>query len=332
MSRSATLAGAVAALCLLVLEAGATAEFEYPLDVVVTRLRFRSRGDPAVARDSAVLKASLETWQLPPRFDPAVDRLEVEIAGKDILALPPVGDRARLTGKRGVRYRYSERRSPDRVGVRRLVLDLRRGRLVFKANRLDLTEIYHQEGTEVPVAAGFGNVTLTANPILTDKGGKWVIRSLQGFRGKQFPSLWPGGWGVETEGDPLEFRVFFADGRTDMTVSAHAILRDAASYAEFWNTHIGPFLPETGGSPPSPPPVDFDTDIVVGIFLGPFFNDTATTEIYTVRAQGDGARIRYEELAPQVSPPFGPIYPYILATIARVPGPVTFASNLKIVE
>jgi hypothetical protein len=320
----------LATVALIALAESVGGEAEYPLGIRSARIRFRSRGDTEKPVDSLILKAVFEDWQVPSRYDPAADGLRVTVAGRTVLSVPPVDDRARLVAKPDGRYRYVERPSAERVGVRKCVVDVVKGRIKLKARRLNLTDIWFQEPTDVPITLTFGDVSLTGRPDFRDEGSRWTIRALSNMGGAQFPEVWPGGWGNDPGSGYLHWRPLLAEARTELTTSAHLVLRDEASYVEFWNARIAPSF--VGEPPPERPDVDFGEEMVVGIFIGQRPTWDYGVEVNTVTAQGDGALVRYVELAPDIAPPLGPFFPYLLIAIARVPGPVEFRSNRQLIS
>ena len=112
---------------------------------------------------------------------------------------------------------------------------------------------------------------------------------------------------------------------SDSQTPLEAVARTSMAYNNLWGQHHKP--PQFPTMPPAPPPtVDFDTEMVVGIFLGTRATGGYEARIESVTAQGTGVRVSYLERKP------GPgvvvtqalTYPFVVIAVERRDGPVTF--------
>ncbi len=81
------------------------------------------------------------------------------------------------------------------------------------------------------------------------------------------------------------------------------VIRDEQEWAALWSRHASGRRPV-----PSPPPIDFSAEMVVGLFLGQ--KSTGGHSVEITRAEMDGSNLRFYYR--ESSPPPGAIVPQVL--------------------
>ncbi len=112
-----------------------------------------------------------------------------------------------------------------------------------------------------------------------------------------------------------------------VTEPRFAVFRHADKWEAFWKKGMAPYLPRRLSEPPK---VDFDKDMVVGVFLGEQRDPHYGIEIRSIRPTRAPAapalRIQYRDIHTMsgvFNPPF-PVQPYHLRRVPRFDGEVQF--------
>jgi hypothetical protein len=142
----------------------------------------------------------------------------------------------------------------------------------------------------------------------------------------------PGGGGGGGGTTPLSFRVL--DQGTDSLISSFRLTeaRDIAAWGALWCEHHGVMPPGVGAPDIGPPLVDFDTEIVVGIFLGTRPTAGFTVDVVSVAASGDGLAVDYLEVEKGASCGVAQVIttPFVLVAVTRRDGPVTYSGMTRV--
>lgn len=134
-----------------------------------------------------------------------------------------------------------------------------------------------------------------------------------------------GGTGGNDPPGALLLRILDAGEMSHVGTSQTWTARTPAEYATLWGAH------RTSGSVPAPS-VDFATEIVVAVFLGPRTSSGYGVDMYQAVAQADGAVILWDETTPGTGCPPGlpvVITPYAIAALTRVEGLVTYTGGVR---
>ena len=106
----------------------------------------------------------------------------------------------------------------------------------------------------------------------------------------------------------------------------HAVFRHADKWQAFWEKALAPYSKQLA----KVPPVDFNKDMVVGVFLGERDRPNFEIEIRSIRAEdrpdGKTLVVRYREIRKMQGvfvPPFA-IQPFHLKRVPGFDGPVAF--------
>jgi hypothetical protein len=105
---------------------------------------------------------------------------------------------------------------------------------------------------------------------------------------------------------------------SDVIGPKEAVVRTAADWNQVWRDHAGP------GS--EAPAVDFESSMVVGVFLGARNTAGYTVEITAVEPDGAGLVVKYMETKPARGTILAQVIttPFHLVSVARADGPVRF--------
>jgi len=115
--------------------------------------------------------------------------------------------------------------------------------------------------------------------------------------------------------------------RSAVTQNRRAIFRQADRWEKFWKEGLSPYSPRLAQAPA----VDFQKDMVIGVFLGEKPDPHFDTEIVSIRSEklADGTavlRVRYREwerMRGVFSPPFA-VQPFHLRRVPVFAGPIVF--------
>jgi len=313
--------------------APALAEESPALKVQRLKIVLKSAKKDGSPRDRIRITANFPTLTLSPDYDARIDGFSLSVGGETVLAFPPVDDRARLDRESGRRWRYRERKSKDRSGVRRLYLNASSGLFELKAKKLDLGAL-HSAGPEgVRVVVTLGESVFTADLDLRVKEKAWTFKAAKpGLPPWSPPSgTWPPPAG-------FSFRILEVGGASAISAPETAVARNMTEYVALWARHHPPIpcldprmcpgVPEFG-----PPAVDFTKEIVVAVFLGQAMNGE-TADILSAVRDGTGASVTWAEVRLGLTCPV-PMYvtiptPYVLAAITRVEGTVSFEKRVTV--
>jgi hypothetical protein len=105
---------------------------------------------------------------------------------------------------------------------------------------------------------------------------------------------------------------------SDVTEPKEVVVRAAVDWNETWRSHAGP-----GREAPA---VDFESSMVVGVFLGARNTGGYAVEITSVEQDGAGLAVRYAETTPEPGALLAQVVtaPFHLVSVAAVDGPVRF--------
>jgi hypothetical protein len=259
--------------------------------VLRAKLRLRTAPESIRHRDSVLLKF----WFLEsaaPGYDPAEDGISISIGSETLLDVPPVPDRA-VTRERPGRFVYRERRTRDRSDVRRLAVDLGANRVKLRASRLDLSGLRAAGPTAVTVRVVLGETVLTEVIDLLEKNDTcWIYKAPHRVRPPE-EGIGPIA-GPPTK--PPDFRPLHVGAYSPLTTPQHLVIRDRASWTKFWEDHREYRMPHQLDLPP--PEVDWESEIVVGIFLSERPLNCDHVHAFAVRYVGPRAYVSYEEHLP----------------------------------
>jgi hypothetical protein len=302
-----------------------------PSGLVVRKasVRFRKGG----SGDSIRLKAYFSPRHVPEDFDPGGDTVEVAVGPQVLLSLPGSDADSRTRIKAGGKLCYRERRSPDREGVRKLVLDTRRGRVILKARRLDLTALRDAGGEGVVVTLTFADARF-GDTIDFDEG-----RSAWRYSGPiTIPGFEPPGEPPDPPDDPLpgpvtpKFRILwtYADIPCGLGIPVIEVITDPLLYDGLWEICSNP--PVGGGGAKgltTKPPVDFSEELVVLINLGIRETTGYSVTVTKVSIQVGGATVHYQETVPGAGCPVSQemTWPFVVAAVKKQAGSLAFSRD-----
>jgi len=303
------------------------------LRVYRAKARFKEASGP---RDTLLLKAVFPIGLVPNTYDVGRDGFTVTIGGQTVISLPPVDSRARLHRKFGLGWSYRERKSSARVGVRKLKLEPGAGKIALKLKRADLAGLAAEGPVGVTVTMVMGDVVYEDEIDFSETGRGWTYTGDGGIVFTPSPPVGGGGGGGGGGGDPLPltFTELLSGSYSTIQVARTFVVKNAQEYSIFWSQHSPPMPPGVGAPDVAPPFVDFSKHMVVGVFLGPRNTGGYSVKITSVEALGNGAKVSYEESQP------GPncvvtqaiTYPFVIAIVTRVDGPVTFSGKVTVVN
>lgn len=177
---------------------------------------------------------------------------------------------------------------------------------------------------------------LTVCLSLAGCGGSDSPRGPRGGGPYEVDTTPPSGGGPPGPPPPAEitYRVLSAAGATGILTQQHRVARDETEFIALWNEHQSWWKPGIGAPIVGPPPVDFDTEIVVAVFLGLRPTSGYSVAVLSVEAEGDGARVVYEERQPgQGCAVVQTVtWPFLFAAITRVEGEIAFDGAVRVVD
>jgi len=235
-----------------------------PSDLLVTRARAKYGWSPRDAgpRHSLKLKATV--------LRPGVlaglgveTTVDVMLGDRSVFSVEPAteGARVRMRGKR--RWVARVKGTAGQAGTRRLKVDLRRGTLVLKVRKADLTALREGGRADLPLTLGVGQRTAGTNVTFRVRAGAspecWDLLRSGGTGG--------GGGGGGGGGDPgggtdreLSMRNLASGMHTGIVGRSQRVVRTQTEWVQLWAQHDWP-----GHTPPA---VDFSRDMVVAVFRG----------------------------------------------------------------
>jgi hypothetical protein len=312
-----------AILLALPLAAALAEPVESDLHVERVRLRIRGQAESGEYQDSLRLSTLLKARDVPDPYGPVSDGLTVTMGDATLLSLPPVPEGARLRAGKNGRWRYREK------GRAKLRLNLRKGRLDLRIRGADLSSILAGGSDEIPVVVGMGEVTFSQSIDLEDRGKSWTYRS------EGIPFFTP--FQPDDPGDPddpgpsdgVTFRRLLAGAAGDVQTPQTRVFRTKFDYEDFWFKHPGMWPPQGGGggAPIVPPPVvDWDEEMVLGVFLGVGPWSSVAVDVIEVKESGTGYAATYQEEVPGANCPQPMLSggPFILVAVPKTTGPVLF--------
>jgi hypothetical protein len=108
-----------------------------------------------------------------------------------------------------------------------------------------------------------------------------------------------------------------------ITIQREVVIKDPESWAQLWAEHQSP-----RGTPSAPPAIDFENQMIVGIFLGDRGSSGYAVEILSILVQDNESIITYKETKPDMSGGMGFLavmtQPYHLKAIPPTNTPVRF--------
>ena len=296
-----TLVAAAALAITVIAPHSATGTTEGSLDVVSATVRFRSSASNPAA--TVRLKARYDALAGPSYFQQTGDTAQVTIAG--VTYGVTTGDDGVRLGNLSTRLRYERPRSAPRGGLRSLFVDAVEGTVRARIDLPNTDELAATGAWDVPIA-----ITLAG-----DAFDRTI--DMQRTRGRR--STWR--HRSKNEGDrPLSFA-----GRTGfespLTEARNAVIRDQASWEALWV--------ENGGDLADLPSVDFERDVVIGVFLGDRTGYSVTID--RVRTLDTGVAVVFTEHAPGRFCVVAQVVtqPYALAKIPASAAPVAFRGRLR---
>jgi hypothetical protein len=147
--------------------------------------------------------------------------------------------------------------------------------------------------------------------------------------GSSGPGLAPGTGGGN---EPFTWNALAKSGSSLITSAEFRIVRSQAEFDALCAL-ISVAEWESVPPPSGPPTIDFDTTMVVAVFLGTRPYARSAASIVNIVPQGAGIHVDYEEFVPTGSgcpaPTPGPSQPFALATCTRVEGSATFSGTTQ---
>jgi len=187
------------------------------------------------------------------------------LGGESIFGVAPglEGARIRVNGKR--RWVAKVRGPAGTTGSRRLKIDLRRGTLVLRVRRADLSALRAVGPSDLSFELFAGQRETAATVTFRIRAGANPVRwdLLRGGSGGGGDPGGGGGGGGDPGGGTdreLTLRTLASGMRTELVGQAQRVARTQAEWNLLWAQHAG-----IGKTPPT---VDFSRDMVVGVFLG----------------------------------------------------------------
>ncbi len=142
----------------------------------------------------------------------------------------------------------------------------------------------------------------------------------------------PPGSGTPTDSGTVSFRLLESGGYSAISTAENAVARSVSEYVALWARHSPPMPPGLGAPDSAPPVVDFNREIVVGIFAGYRPSGGFDVQVTSVARVGDGLVVRYDSIEPAPNRVVSDVLttPFTLVAIPRVSGPVTFERTVVI--
>jgi len=239
------------------------------LALVRAKLRLGSTREDAPPRDSIRLVMSMQGRVLPSNWDPKRGDALITIGGRVVISLP-ASDPYAVARRRGDRWTWREKKSPDRTSRCKLVVDRARGRIVFRAKRMDLSDL---DASSLAIEVTLDGRTWTLTVPLAEDGRDRIFRGrpivFESDGGSPDPDPGPGpGPGPLPDPDPdpdpdpkpvITWQEMVWGYDATNTLPDQVVADTQAEYDALWARARGR-LPQ--------PSVDFTARMVVGIFLG----------------------------------------------------------------
>ncbi len=307
MNRTRILFAALAA-ALLALPATAADGPQLTVDKLVIRAP-APKGDSAanhkiVIRGQFDIDSSIEN-------DVQEQDVVITVDGVDVFALRGTEDRDRFKESKPLRWRFRGRRSAGRP---RLKLDLSTRTFKLKARGLDLTPIADGTHTDIEVTLQLGETVWFGLVNIARKGKKLKLAP----RTTPPPDDDGGGGG---RGDaPLRVTPIVSGYSFSALSAENVVIRTEREWAALWS-RVG----ERGAAPR----IDFTTEMVVAVSLGPRPTPAHSVAIDSATATSEGVAVAFTETVRTRG-----VFPTVIVSpysIARTPirsGRVTFSGRL----
>lgn len=291
------------------------------LALLKAKLRLRTEAGDAAPRDSIRLVMSVTGRTLPRSWNPTRDELEVTIGGRVVTRLPSTDPNA-TTRFRDDRWICREKKSPDREGRRKLIVDFARGRIAIRAKGLDLSGI---EVTDLTVEVKLDGETWNLTLPLARSGTNWSSSGrpvlFERLGGSPGPVPGPGPMpDPDPDPDPvpmppITWQEMVWGHDWSSSLPRQIVANTQSEYDALWSQARGTL---------SKPAVDFSKWMVVGIFAGNRLN--AKVEIVSVKRGDSGIVVTYRIVADTnryFAPP--PPYPHYLFTMTKTSERILFS-------
>lgn len=132
----------------------------------------------------------------------------------------------------------------------------------------------------------------------------------------------------------LTFRELETATGTGLLTAQFRVARNQTEYLVLWNELQSWWQPGMGAPIQSPPIVDFTTEIVVAIFLGPRPTAGYSVVVVDVEEDGNGARVAWEERQPGANCVTAQVvtYPYTFIAMERVEGAIASDGSVIVID
>jgi hypothetical protein len=289
-----------------------------PVELTITKARIGF--SKKAGRDSIRLSMAFDPDLLSPDIAPHEGSLSVTIRSEAVISLPDATNRGkwRMKEQKGI-YTYRHRRTKDHADSLALKIDVLKGVMKLRADRLDLSGIRADGPEELEFTLTLSGATCTKTVTMGQKDLRWRFR--HSTKGTVDPKGVPGGGngGPAPDPDPtslpdISWQELTWGYGTQITVAGQAIAKTQSSYETLWKSSVGAV---------TPPTVDFTKKMVVAIFLG--YLPMGKVEIITVKREASGIRVTYR-VVPDTRRYFAPVppYPHYLFEMTRTDERITF--------
>jgi hypothetical protein len=323
----------LAALALLALPAALLHAETGDLTVRKAKFRLKATDEADRPRDSLRLQASFILLRT---ADPRVEQITVTIGPETVISFPPLDPLSTLTTKDGSHFLYKERKSPDREGIRKCVLDLWSGNIDLKVKKVNYAALRNSGAEGIPITLTIGEDVFSTTLDFNEKRpGRWSYVHKRVFVPSPPPIGTGGGGGGGGQNPPpsgqITFRVLAQGWQSGINFPQNSVALNAAQYNSLWNTHST--FPGPKGPPvPAAPFVDWSKEIVVAVFTGMKPSGAYVVNVLSVTPSGNGAVVNFEDVQPGPTclTPSVITQPFIFIAMTRVAGPVTFKGKIRV--
>jgi len=284
------------------------------------RLKLKAPKPGKAAAHTVSLKGEFAPGDLTRHVDPRRHDFAVRVDGTTIFALPAADLREGLVGQSHGRWKYRDKTAPRRRAAR-LTLDLSLGRFTLRVKDADLTALVDHGRENVLVELVMRGQVIDATPTFSTSRKRWSFR--QGHNPHS-----PGENGSMPAPDPepepgrITPFVIAAGSASDRTIPLDDWAADQAKWRVLWAQH----------SQSDAPFVDFETEMVIGVFLGARPTGGHTVVLEQVTADGQDLAVRVLEGVPGTGCVVTQAFtnPYVLVRVPRHTGSVSFTRRVEV--
>jgi len=270
------------------------------LTITKARIDFTKKA----GRDTLLLSVAFDPDLLTPGIPLHEGTLSVTIGPETVISLPDVANRGkwRVNEKKGI-YKYRRKRTKNHPDTLDLKFNVVKGVMKLTADRLDLSGLHGNGPKDVSFTVTVSGATCTKTVTMGQKDWRWRYRYTT--KGRVNPKGVPGSGAGSTEPDPdptplpnIVWRELNWGYGAQSMPAGQSIAKTQASYESLWRRACGTV---------TPPTVDFEKKMVVGIFLG--YQIMAKVKISGVKREATGIRVTYR-VVPDTNRYFAPVPPY----------------------